>query len=87
MHRELPVMTGQFAAGTHAEMLTEILKYVDLRQIGPERWRGRCPFHRDTRPSFGLDGIWWECFAGCLSPGPNRGGVNYFRKLVRERGL
>ncbi len=87
LHRELPGIFGQMAAGTHAEMLAEVLQYVDLKQVGPERWQGRCPFHRDTRPSFGLDGIWWECFAGCLSPGPNRGGVNYFRKLVRERGL
>jgi len=87
LHRELPGIFGQLDTGTHAEMLAEALRYVDLKQTGPERFQGRCPFHVDTRPSFGLDGCWWECFAGCLSPGPNRGGVNYFRKLVRERGL
>jgi len=87
MHRELPGIFGQLDTGSHAEMLAEALRYVDLKQVGPERYRGYCLFHRDTRPSFGLDGCWFECFAGCLSPGPNRGGVNYFRKLVRERGL
>lgn len=88
LHRELPGIFGQLATGTHAEMLAEALKYVDLKQVGPERWQGRCLFHRpDRKPSFGIDGPWFECFAGCLSPGPNRGGVNYFRKLVRERGL
>jgi len=88
LHRELPGIFGQLATSTHAEMLAEALKYVDLKQVGPERWQGRCCFHRpDRKPSFGVDGPWFECFAGCLSPGSNRGGVNYFRKLVRERGL
>ncbi len=88
LHRELPGIFGQLDTGSHAEMLAEALRYVDLKQVGPERWQGRCCFHRpDRKPSFGVDGPWFECFAGCLSPGPNRGGVNYFRKLVRERGL
>ncbi len=88
LHRELPAIFGQLDTGTHAELLAEVLKYVDLKQIGPERYHGRCCFHRpDRKPSLGIDGPWFECFAGCLSPGPNRGGVNYFRKLIRERGL
>ena len=88
LHRELPGISGQLDSGTHAELLAEVLKYVDLKRIGPERYHGRCPFHRpDRKLSLGVDGPWFACFAGCLSPGPNRGGVNYFRKLIRERGL
>lgn len=87
LHRELPGISGQLATGTHAEMLAEALRYVDLKQVGPERYQGRCCFHADDRPSFGIDGIWFECFAKCLWPEKSRGGLALFRKVLRERGM
>jgi len=43
-----------------------IAQYVELRQV-PSGFVGRCPFHDDRNPSFGINaaGNYWNCFAGC----------------------
>ena len=41
-------------------------RYVDLKPT-KNGAIGRCPFHDDHRPSFGVnaEGNYWHCFAGC----------------------
>jgi DNA primase len=41
-------------------------RYVDLKPI-KNGAIGRCSFHDDHRPSFGVnaEGNYWHCFAGC----------------------
>ena len=41
-------------------------RYVDLEPTKSGAV-GRCPFHADHRPSFGVndEGNYWHCFAGC----------------------
>jgi hypothetical protein len=43
-----------------------ISQYIDLRPI-TSGGVGRCPFHDDHRPSFGVndEGNYWHCFSGC----------------------
>jgi len=47
-------------------VLEFVSQYVDLKQIGSGAI-GRCPFHVDCNPSFGVNdrGNYWNCFAGC----------------------
>jgi hypothetical protein len=75
----------------HRELVELASRYTTLRptgQPGERRYTGRCMFHHpDRNRSFGIDGPWFECFAGCLAPGPSRGGLNLFKKILRERGM
>jgi DNA primase len=43
-----------------------VSSYVDLKPTGSGA-TGRCPFHDDEHPSFGVneDGNYWHCFSGC----------------------
>lgn len=42
--------------------------FIELRPVASGAV-GRCPFHNDQNPSFGVnrDGNYWQCFAGCGS--------------------
>jgi hypothetical protein len=40
----------------HADLVAEIERYTSLRFYGHERAVGRCPFHDDQHPSFGVIG-------------------------------
>lgn len=64
-----------------AELWCEVERVTSLRQYGPERAIGRCPFHDDRRPSLSLLGGFWRCWAGC-----GEGGINAFRSRMKERG-
>lgn len=72
------VVTGRT---DHRELVREVEAHTRLRHYGSERAIGRCPFHDDRHPSFGVIGGYWKCFAGCGS-----GGLNAFRARLRERG-
>ncbi len=37
---------------------------VDLKRDGSTRWKGLCPFHQESTPSFTVFDGWWKCF-GC----------------------
>ncbi len=69
----------------HRELVDEVQRYTRLKYIGPERLMGRCPFHDDRHPSFGIMGAYWQCFARCVTP--PHGGLNAFRARAREKGL
>jgi DNA primase len=58
----------------------EVEQLTKLRQYGPERAIGHCPFHDDQHPSLSILGGFWRCWAGC-----GEGGINAFR--ARARGL
>lgn len=47
-------------------VLEFVSQYVDLKSIN-SGGVGRCPFHDDHRPSFGVsdEGNYWHCFSGC----------------------
>lgn len=64
--------------GSFDELRREVEQLTRLRQYGPERAIGRCPFHEDRHPSLSLLGGFWRCWAGC-----GEGGVNAFRARVR----
>jgi hypothetical protein len=63
----------------HRDLVAEVERYTRLRYYRPERAVGRCPFHDDTHPSFGVVGGYWRCFAGCGS-----GGLSAFRARLRD---
>jgi hypothetical protein len=66
--------------GSFAELWREVEQLTKLRQYGPERAIGHCPFHDDQHPSLSILGGFWRCWAGC-----GEGGINAFR--ARARGL
>lgn len=71
------------AVGERGEFVTlsaEVSRVTQLRQYGPERAIGRCPFHDDRHPSLSILGGFWRCWAGC-----GEGGLNAFRARLRER--
>ena len=70
-------LTGE--RGDFATLVREIEGVTRLRQYGPERAIGRCPFHDDRHPSLSVLGGFWRCWAGC-----GEGGVNAFRARLRE---
>ena len=43
-----------------------VSRYVTLKRVG-RAYLGRCPFHDDQHPSFGVNvrDNYWNCFAGC----------------------
>jgi DNA primase len=51
---------------TSVTVLEFVSQYVDLKPTGSGAL-GRCPFHDDHRPSFGVNDRenYWHCFAGC----------------------
>lgn len=61
-----------------------VSKYVDLKPTGNGAI-GLCPFHKDQRPSFGVNeqGNYWHCFAGC------GGGsiIDFWSKMREKQGL
>ena len=40
---------------------------IELKQMGPDNLMGKCPFHDDRTPSFGVTPSknLWNCLAGC----------------------
>jgi hypothetical protein len=55
-------------------------RYVELKQIG-DSWKGRCPFHDDTNPSFSVkEEGYYNCFA-CGAKG------NVIKFLQEKEGL
>ena len=64
---------------SYIALLREVERFTQLRQYGPERAVGRCPFHDDHRPSLSLLGGFWRCWAGC-----GEGGIGAFRQQLRE---
>ncbi len=67
--------------GDFVSLFQEAERFTRLRQYGPERAVGRCPFHDDRRPSFSILGGFWRCWAGC-----GEGGIAAFRRQVELRG-
>lgn len=71
-------LTGE--RGDFATLVREIEGVTRVRQYGPERAIGRCPFHDDRHPSLSVLGGFWRCWAGC-----GEGGINAFRTRLREQ--
>lgn len=67
--------------GSFTDLWREMEAVTSLRQYGPERAIGRCPFHDDRRPSLSLLGGFWRCWAGC-----GEGGIGAFRAVRNSRG-
>jgi hypothetical protein len=72
-----PLLVGE--RGDFATLFREIDAVSRLRQYGPERAIGRCPFHDDRHPSLSLLGGFWRCWAGC-----GEGGVIAFRSRLQK---
>jgi hypothetical protein len=71
--RRVPRASGIIYAANEIERVKKavplmdfISAFVDLRPVASGAV-GRCPFHDDQHPSFGVnrDGNYWQCFAGC----------------------
>lgn len=75
----LAYRTGRTGRTDHLALVAEIERHTRLRFYGVERAIGRCPFHDDRHPSFGVMGGYWKCFAGCGS-----GGLTAFRARARR---
>lgn len=60
---------GRTGRTDHLALVAEVEQHTRLRFYGRERAIGRCPFHDDRHPSFGVLGGYWKCFAGCGSGG------------------
>jgi hypothetical protein len=77
-HAEQPLSERIKAAISVREFVS---RYVALNARGV----GFCPFHEDTRPSFGVNtqANYWHCFAGC------GGGsvIDFWSKMREIRGL
>jgi len=46
-------------------------KFTNLTQVGPDRWKGKCPLHREKTASFYVYASpWrWRCFGACAQGG------------------
>ena len=55
---------------------------IELKQIGPDNLMGRCPFHEDKTPSFGVTPSknLWNCLAGC-------GGGDTIQLVMKKEGV
>jgi DNA primase catalytic core len=55
---------------------------IELKQIGPDNLMGRCPFHADQTPSFGVTPSknLWNCLAGC-------GGGDTIQLVMKKEGV
>lgn len=72
-------LTGE--RGDFGTLVREIEGVTRLRQYGPERAIGRCPFHDDRHPSLSVLGGFWRCWTGC-----GEGGVNAFARVCGREG-
>lgn len=59
-------------------------KFTRLTQMGPDRWRGRCPMHQEKTGSFY---VWanpwrWRCFGACAQGGD----IVDFQRELRQLG-
>jgi hypothetical protein len=68
-------ITGVLCGSSEAEKIKNAVPlidflsgYIDLRPVASGAV-GKCPFHEDQNPSFGVNkqGNYWHCFAGCGS--------------------
>jgi hypothetical protein len=73
--RRIPKASGTVYESNEVErvktaipLMDFISAYVDLRPVASGAV-GRCPFHDDQHPSFGVnqEGNYWQCFSGCGS--------------------
>ena len=55
---------------------------IELKVMGPDNLMGRCPFHQDATPSFGVTPSknLWNCLAGC-------GGGDTLQLVMRKEGV
>jgi len=55
---------------------------IELKQMGPDNLMGRCPFHEDSTPSFGVTPSknLWNCLAGC-------GGGDTIQLVMKKEGV
>ena len=55
---------------------------IELKQMGPDNLMGRCPFHADKTPSFGVTPSknLWNCLAGC-------GGGDTIQLVMKKEGV
>jgi DNA primase len=55
---------------------------IELKQMGPDNLMGRCPFHDDRTPSFGVTPSknLWNCLAGC-------GGGDTIQLVMKKQGV
>jgi CHC2 zinc finger len=46
-------------------------RYTELRPVGPGRWKGLCPLHREKTASFYIyaDPWRWQCYGACSTGG------------------
>jgi hypothetical protein len=55
---------------------------IELKQMGPDNLMGRCPFHEDSTPSFGVTPSknLWNCLGGC-------GGGDTLQLVMKKEGV
>src|ERR1700734_3080207 len=55
---------------------------IELNRTGPDNLMGRCPFHADKTPSFGVTPSknLWNCLAGC-------GGGDTIQLVMKKEGV
>lgn len=55
---------------------------IELKPMGPDNLMGRCPFHEDQTPSFGVTPSknLWNCLAGC-------GGGDTIQLVMKKEGV
>src|SRR5271170_4381457 len=55
---------------------------IELKPMGPDNLMGRCPFHDDREPSFGVTPSknLWNCLAGC-------GGGDTIQLVMKKEGV
>lgn len=65
--REITIYEANEAVSSQIKRAITVLEFVSQYVDLSRRGRGRCPFHDDTNPSFGVDDKrnYWHCFAGC----------------------
>lgn len=84
--RALPF--GQLTAIDEHDALVELAShYTTLKPNGPRSFIGKCMFHTDHRPSFGILNGYWRCWSQCLGSDHSAGGLNALRARLRDRGL
>jgi DNA primase len=65
-----------------ADMIAVVSARTELRRAGPDEYVGRCPFHEERTPSFGVDPFKkvYHCF-GCQASG------DVFKFVMETEGL
>ena len=61
---------------------------IELKRMGPDNLMGRCPFHDDQTPSFGVTPSknLWNCLAGCGGGRRDPAGHAQGERLLPPRG-